>query len=171
MYKVGTSILYGRVGVCKIESIGAPSFRKNDGRQYYKLCPVFSTSGELIYVPLDMAASIRPLISSGEALEYLQRFSELDPPVFCGKKPGELSAHYHEVLSSGQPESCLLLIKEIYCKQQDLAVRNKKLNEVDIRYLKIAERLVCEEFAAVLHTMPSAIKERLYAAIDCQTAS
>ena len=170
MYTVGTSILYGRTGVCKIESIGAPSFQKHDGRQYYKLLPVFSTSGELIYVPLDMAASIRPLISSGAALEYLRRFPELDPPVFHGKRPGELAAHYHEMLSPCSPEGCLLLIKEVYCKQQNLAVQNKKPSEVDSRYLKIAERLVCEEFAAVLHTAPSAIKERLYAEIDRQTA-
>lgn len=165
MYEVGTAILYGRTGVCKIEDIGSPPSQKHDKQPYYKLRAVFSTSGELIYIPVDSDVAMRPLIDSGRAAGYLEQFSQLKPQVFSSRKPAELIAHYQEVLASCQPESCLLLIKEIYQKERELTAHNKKLGQVDSRYLKIAERLVCEEFAVALQTGPDSIKKRLYASI------
>lgn len=147
--------------MCKVEGIGTPHFQKDDGHTYYTLRSVFSTSGELIYVPVDTAV-VRPLIGRGEAADYLAQVSELRPKAFNSKKPTELIAHYQEMLASCQPKDCLLLIKEVYCKQKTL----KKLGQVDTRYLKIAERLVCEELAAVLDTKPESIRKRLYSAIE-----
>ena len=164
MYAVGTSILYGRTGVCRVEGIGTPHFQKDDGRTYYTLRSVFSTSGELIYVPVDTVASMRPLINCKEAADYLGLLSQLKPKSFTSRKPAELSAHYQEMLASCQPRDCLLLIKEIYWKQKSL----KKLGQVDTRYLKIAERLVCEELAAVLDTTPETIRKRLYTEMERQ---
>ena len=166
MYTVGTSILYGRTGVCRIEDIGSAPFQKHDGQRYYKLRAVFSTSGEFIYIPVDTAVAMRPLIGSGEAAGYLDQLPQLKPQPFASRKPVELAAHYQEVLASGSPESCLMLIKEIYLKEKELAAHRKKLGQVDARYLKIAERLVCEEFAVALQTAPESIRKRLYTGIE-----
>lgn len=148
--------------MCRVEGIGTPHFQKDDGHTYYTLRSVFSTSGELIYVPVDTAASMRPLIGREEAADYLDLVSWLKPKSFDSRKPAELVAHYQEMLTSCQPRDCLLLIKEVYWKQKSL----KKLGQVDARYLKIAERLVCEELAAVLDTKPESIRKRLYSAIE-----
>lgn len=164
-------ILYGRAGVCEIESIGVPPFQKDDGRRYYKLRLVFSTSNELIYTPVGPAAVMRPLISAGEALNHLERFAKSEPPVISSGKLTDLATHYHGMLASCRLEDCLLLIREVCTKQRELSARGKRLGQIDSRYLKIAERLICEEFAAVLHTAPDLIKERLYAAMDCAAAS
>lgn len=166
MYPVGTSILYGRTGVCRVERIGTPHFQKDDGQTYYTLRSVFSTSGELIYVPVDTAASMRPLIDREAAADYLGLIPQLKPKSFSSRKPVELIAHYQEMLASCRPKDCLLLIKEVYWKQKSL----KKLGQVDARYLKIAERLVCEELAAVLDTKPESIRKRLYAMIEQEAA-
>lgn len=166
MYTVGTSILYGRTGVCQIEAIGSAPCQKRDGQRYYKLRALFSNSGELIYIPVDAAVSMRPLIDGGEAAGYLELLPRLKPQKFASRKPAELIAHYQDVLASCQPENCLLLLKEIYLKGKELTAHNKKLSQVDSRYLKIAERLVCEEFAVALRTGPDSIKKRLYAAMD-----
>lgn len=166
MYAVGTSVLYGRTGVCRVEKIGAPPFQKKDGDSYYTLRSLFSTSGELIYIPVDTAVSMRPLIGGGEASDYLERIPKLKPEAFASRKPAELTAHYQEALSSCEPESCLMLIKEIYLKEKELAAHKKKLGQVDSRYLKIAERLVCEEFAVALNTGPESIRRRVYAAME-----
>lgn len=165
MYAIGTSILYGRTGVCKVEDIGSAPRQTRDKQRYYKLRAVFSNSGELIYIPVDSEVSMRPLIGGGEAADYLERVSRLEPRAFPSRKPADLAAHYQEVLASCQPEDCLLLIKEIYLKEKELTAHNKKLGQVDARYLKIAERLVCEEFAVALNTGPDSIKKRLYAAM------
>ena len=162
MYTVGTSILYGRTGVCRIEGIGIPHFQKDNGRTYYTLRSMFSTSGELIYVPVDTSVAMRPLIGHREAADYLNLILKLRPVAFRSNKPADLSVHYQEMLASFELKDCLLLIKEVYWKQKSL----KKLGQVDSRYLKIAERLDCEELAAVLGAKPESVRKCLYSAME-----
>ena len=162
MYDVGTSVLYGRTGVCRVEGIGTPPFRREDGQSYYILRSVFSASGERIYIPVDTAVSMRPLVDSGEAAACLDRLSRLEPGIFAARRPADLVAHYQEVLAACDLEGCLLLMKEVYRKQQT----GKKLGQVDARYLKIAQRLACEELAAVLELEPETVKKRLYRAME-----
>lgn len=162
MYAVGTPVLYRRMGVCQVESIGSPPFQKDSDRCYYKLRALFSSSGERIYIPVDAAAALRPLIGHGEASGYLQRLPHLKPQLFRSKRPADLAAHYQGVLASCEPEKCLLLLKEIYLKQRELFAHSKKLGQVDCKYLKVVERLVCEEFAVALDTTPDSMKSRLY---------
>lgn len=170
VYAVGTSILYGRTGVCRIEGVGPAPFQKQDKQSYYKLRAVFSNSGELIYIPVDTAVAMRPLIDGREAACYLERLSQLEPQPFPSRKPADLAAHYQEVLATGTPENCLLLIKEIYLKEKELTAHRKKLGQVDSRYLKIAERLICEEFAVALQTAPESIRKRLYSEMERKAA-
>lgn len=166
MYAVGTPVLYSRMGVCQVESIGSPPFQKDNERCYYKLRSLFSSSGELIYIPTDGEAALRPLIDHSQAAGYLQMLPQLKPKLFRSKRPMEIAAHYQEILASCEPENCLLLLKEIYLKERELLTRSKKLGQVDSKYLKVVERMVCEEFAVALDTTPDSIKSRLYEAMQ-----
>lgn len=165
MYEVGALVLYDKRGVYKVESVGAPPVRGTTG-DYYKLCAVFSNSDEIIYTPVDTIPSMRPLISSGEASHYLELFSRLEPHVFRFGKTMELTAHYQSMLASRKVEDCLLLIKEIHVRQREMARQKKRLGQVDSKYLKLAEKMICEEFAVVLDTTPDLIRERLYAGTE-----
>ena len=169
MYTVGTLVLYDRRGVYEVESTQASPLPQNDGCMYYKLRAPFSSSNEVIYIPVDTAAFMRPLIGESEVSAYFELSSRLEPKVFSARKTMDLAAHYRGMLASCRLEDCLLLIKEIYTKQKNLASQSKKLGQVDQQYLKLAERLVCEDFAAVLHTTPDEIKKRLYAAMRRKT--
>lgn len=170
MYGIGTLVLYNKRGVYKIDSVGTPPVRGTTG-DYYKLCAVFSSSNEIIYTPVDGASSMRPLISSSEAADYLELFSQMEPHVFRSGKPMELTARYQSMLASHKVEDCLLLIKEIYVRQEEMVRQKKRLGQVDIRYLKLAEKLICEEFAAALNTTPDLIRERLYAGAECKATA
>lgn len=161
MYEIGTLVLYEKRGVYKIESVGAPPVRETSG-DYYKLCAVFSNSNEIIYTPVDMISCMRPLISGSEAVHYLELFSQLEPHVFRTSKTTELTAHYQSMLASHKVEDCLLLIKEIQIKQKEMVRQKKRLGQMDTQYLKLAEKLICEEFAVALDTTPDLIRERLY---------
>lgn len=125
MYAVGTPILYARTSVCRIEDIGPAPFQEHNEQRYYKLRAVFSTSGERIYIPVNAAVSMRPLIDSGEAVSYLEQLPQLKPQLINFQKPAELVSHYQKVLSSGNPGNLLLLIKEIHLKGKELAAHNK----------------------------------------------
>lgn len=166
MYTVGTPVLYSRMGVCQVESIGPPPFQEDSGRCYYKLRLLFSSSGERVYIPVDAAAALRPLIGHGEASGYLRMLPQLEPEPFSSKRPSEVAAHYQQALAVCQPKNCLLLLKEIYLKEQALCQRSKKLGQVDSKYRKVVERLVCEEFAVALDTTPDSMKSRLYEAMQ-----
>ncbi len=166
VFAVGNSVMDGRTGVCTIEEIGPIHNQKQDKQSYYKLRAMFSTTGELIYAPVDGAVSMRALIDSEEAFIYLAQFSQLKPPAFSSRKPADLTAHYREMLASCELKNCLLLLKEIYLKEKRLTAQKKNLGQVDIRYLKIVERLVCEEFAVALQTGPDSIKKLLCLAMS-----
>lgn len=162
--------MFGWRGVYEVESVGAPPIPAEDGCAYYKLCSTFSTSKETIYIPVDTDTFMRPLITEGQVKEYLKLASQLEPQVFQSQKTMDLSAHYRTALSSCKLEDWLLLIKEISTKQKDMAEHGKKLGSVDQQYLKLTERLVCEEFAAVLHATPDSVKKQLYAAMRCKAS-
>lgn len=166
MYAVGTPVLYSRMGVCQVESI-AP-FPGDAGRRYYKLRALFSSSGERIYIPVDAASSLRRPIGRGEAAGYLRMLPRLKPALFSSPRPAELAAHYREILGACEPEECLILLKEIYLKERALSARSKKLGQVDSKYRKVAERIVCEEFALALDTTPDSMRDRLYEAMGAE---
>ena len=165
MYKIGTLVLYDKRGVYKIESVGPPPVQGTSGN-YYKLRAVFSNSNEIIYTPVDMVTSMRPLVSSSEAANYLELFARLKPHAFHSGKTMDSAAHYRDMLASQKVEDCLLLIKEILVKQREAARQKKRLGQVDTQYVKLAEKLICEEFAVALDTTPDLIRERLYADIQ-----
>lgn len=160
MYGIGTLVLYDKRGVYKVESVGTAPVHGAAG-DYYKLCAVFSSSNETIYVPVDTASAMRPLIGGGEAARYLELFSRLEPPVYRFSKTMDLTAHYRDRLASHKVEDCLLLIKEIHVRQEELSRKKKRLGQVDTQYLKLAEKMICEEFAVALDTTPDLIRERL----------
>ncbi len=170
MYRIGTLVLYDKRGVYKIESEGPPPVRGTAGN-YYKLRAVFSNSNEIIYTPVDMVTSMRPLISSGEAANYLELFARLEPHVFRPGKAMDLTVHYRDMLASHKVEDCLLLIQEIHIRQRETARQKKRLGQVDSKYLKLAEKLICEEFAVALDTTPDLIRERLYADIQSRATA
>lgn len=165
MYEVGTLVLYNKRGVYRVEGVGAPPIRGTTG-DYYKLLAVFSNSSEIIYTPVDGIVPMRPLISSGEAAHYLELFPRLEPPVFRSGKTMEMTAHYQSMLASHKVEDCLLLIREIHIRQREMVRQKKRLRQADSQYLKLAEKMICEEFAVVLGTTPDLIRERLYAATE-----
>ena len=162
MYEIGTLVLYDKRGVYRVESVGAPPIRGTNG-DYYKLRAVFSNSNETIYTPVDSISSMRPLISSGEAAHYLELFSQLEPHISRFGKTMELIAHYQSMLATHKVEDCLLLIKEIHIRQREMARQKKSPRQVDAQYLRLAEKLICEEFAVVLNTTPDLIQERFHA--------
>ena len=62
----------------------------------------------------------------------------------------------------------LSLIKGIYVKQYQASRRNKKLCQIDQRYLKSAEDITYGEFAIALESTPEKIKDFVKDQVICQ---
>ena len=72
MFEKGSLMVYDTAGVCRVEDIGVPEGlpAAREGREYYKLSPVFGSG--IIYIPVDTKVFMRPVISRQEAQEILE---------------------------------------------------------------------------------------------------
>ncbi len=160
MYKIGDYVVYRILTVCKIVEIETPSFELDKEKEYYKLSPVFdNVSATTIYVPADNVDGLRSVSSKQQIEEALSALPSLRPTVCSAKKPPQLTAYYQDRLSLNDLSATLSLLKEISIKEK---TSNKKLSEIDLRFRKKIDKLLCEEFAVVFNETPERIKEKIY---------
>lgn len=164
LFHPGQVLVYGNVGVCRVEEIGTPHFLRGEGRQYYTLTPVYSKHKEKIYLPTATQADIRPPVTSQQAAAYLAQMPELEVRMSRYVKPTLLAQHYQELMQSHRVGDYLRVFKEISCKEQQRKSCGKKLNIVDKDFYQTAEKLLSEEFALALQTTPAAMCEQLHTA-------
>ena len=112
MFEVGSYVVYGKNGICRVEEIGPRSFG-GQNRIYYRLSPVF-TPGEVIYVPVEGGAHMRRPVTSQQAIAYIRSFPGIQPRLLRSRAKDQLVAHYQELLGTQELEACLALIKEGY---------------------------------------------------------
>lgn len=162
MFKIGSCIVYEKRGVCEVMDIcpypNCPSQMAN--QLYYKLCPVFSKN-EVIYVPTKNETFMRDVISSEEAKNYLKDFSHLEATIYHSKQKNDLTEHYEKMMEGHDLKNMLSLIKETYLKKSEADANNKKLNQIDQRFLKYAEDFTYGELAVALHSSPEQVKSYL----------
>ena len=72
MYGVGDLVVYGSIGVCRVEAVGAsPLPSTATARDYYTLTPLYKDGH--IYAPVDTAMFMRPVISRTKAISLIKR--------------------------------------------------------------------------------------------------
>lgn len=162
MFKIGSCIVYEKRGVCEVLDICPYPNSPADMAQllYYKLCPVFAKN-EVIYVPLKNEAFMRNVITSEEAKNYLKNFSSLEASIYHGRQKNDLTEHYESMVKGHNLKNMLSLIKEAYLKKSEADAKNKKLNQIDQRFLKHAEDFTYGELAVALHSSPEKVKSYL----------
>lgn len=80
MFEIGTYIVCGQHGVCRVEDIGKLKLSEASGnKDYYTLSQVYSRGG-VLYVPADSDKIImRPVITKEEAEDLIAHMTEIDP--------------------------------------------------------------------------------------------
>lgn len=165
MFEIGSYILYGKRGVCRVDAIGhrcGCNANKESEKIYYQLSPAFGDGNETIFVPVDTPVPIRRTIDSQTAVSCLQKLPELHPLIFSCSKPIQLTEHYRQITDTYDPEAYLSLMKEIYLKQRQATAHHRKLGMIDQRFLAFTEQIVCSEFAIALQTDPEEIRNQIH---------
>ena len=165
-YQIGQYIMYGSRGVCRVEDIGTPKFLADAGKEYYTLRPPFTTSDERIYVPVNTDVHMESVMTSEEALHYLENLRKMRVRPLQSSKKQLLTDHYQRLLSNCDANSHLQLLKELRQKERTAAEKGKKLGITERQFQKKAERLVSEEFAVALHESPEDSAKRLSMALE-----
>lgn len=164
MFEIGTYVLYGANGVCKIEGKTTDKIAGEE-REYYVLAPAGIT-GAAIMVPADNQALLTKMkeIISGDEISRLIEAVKKSPLIWenDNKKRNEL---FGEILARADRKDIMLLIRSILIKKKELALFGKKLTLSDDNMLKRAEKLINDEFAVALGiesgAVPDFIREKM----------
>lgn len=149
MYKIGEYIIYGNDGVCKVEDVGVLNISGiNKKRIYYTLKPLYENGK--IFTPIDTSVFMRSLINYEEVQQLIESIPYIKDKKCNEKNSRLLQIYYKNLLQTHECSDLLTLIAGIYEKKDKAMKNGKKLGQIDNRFMKVAERLINDEFSVVL---------------------
>ncbi len=158
MYNVNDSVLYGKQGVCKIKDIVTENFTGKPVK-YYTLEPAFNDN-TVIYVPVEneeLVAKMHKILSAEEIDMLIDEIRGSNVIWYDDEK--ERKIRYNEIITKGDRKEILMLINTLYLNKKKREAEGKKMYVSDERTMKEAEKLIYEEFAAVLNIKPGQVVE------------
>lgn len=157
MFKIGDTVVYGAQGICKIDCIEAKQIGKQK-LDYYVLKPIFNENTS-VFVPVDndvLTAKMQSVLTKSQVKELAQKSTDID--VVEAKDETQKRELYKTILSSGDREKLMSLIKTIRIERDVRRQNNKKLNINDEQTLRKAELLLYNELGYVLRVDPNEVK-------------
>jgi len=156
MFNIGDTVLYGTTGVCKIDST---VFREIGGtkKEYFVLRPL-AHDNATVFVPCDnpvLLDKMRRMLSRDE-IESIINEVKASPDIWEEDDVARREL-YGEIIRSGDRKRVMLLIRSLYNVRLARQAEGKRLHLSDERYLSEAERLLYDEFSAVLGLNPSEV--------------
>ena len=165
MFKIDELVVYGGTGVCKIVDIGTPDFSRDEDKKYYYLKPIYKSG--CIYQPVDNEnIAMRHVISKDEAKSLLDSIGDVRTEIFKGRSMQQLTAHYQKIIDMHSCSALLKMTKSIYAKKCEAKKNNKRLGQIDTKFMRKAEELLFGEMAAVLDVDQEKIADYVYGKLD-----
>lgn len=149
MFEIGTCIICGQHGVCKVEAIGPLKlYDSAKERDYYTLSPIY-TKGGVTYVPADSDKIVmREVISKEEAERLIEEMEEMDGLWIENEKRRD--DVFKQALRTCDTREWVKIVKTLYARKQLRIAQGKKVTASDERYLKAAEDSLYGELAVAL---------------------
>ena len=155
MFKIGDYIVYNK-DVCTINNI-----IKKDDKEYYLLVPVEDPSLKM-QVLVDNE-NIRGLITMNELNELINSIPNIET-IDCDEIM--LEYEYKLLLSNGNREDIIKVIKTTYLRNQDRLLHKKKISIKDNEYLEKAEKLLYTEIGIVLNLTFEEVKNYIIRKVE-----
>lgn len=162
MYQIGDLVVYGSMGVCRVDGFSQPDSR--DNKQFYCLSPLYQPG--VVYTPVEPGKiPLRPVMTAEDASALLEQIPQIGTEVIKERTLQLLSQRYQSVLQSGDSLQLLTLILSVQEKRRQAELQNRRLGMVDERFCRQAERLLFGELAVALsmpiEEVPNCIAARL----------
>ncbi len=148
MFKVGDVVIYGLQGICRIDCIEP----KKIGKQvmdYYVLKPVFNENTS-VFVPINndvLTSKMKSVLTKSQIEILLKKAADID--TINIQDENQKREIYKKILSGGDRERLIALIKTIHTQRDIRRQDNKKLNMNDEQTLRKAEDILYNEIAFV----------------------
>lgn len=165
MYNVNDTVMYGKQGVCIIKEIVNENF-SGKSMDYYSLQPAYSDN-TVIYVPVEneeLVRKMKKVLTAKEIDNLIKEVKSMEPVWYDNEK--ERREKYNNIVEKGDRKETLRLINTLYINKQEREADGKKMYVSDEKVMKEAEKLIYEEFAAVLHIKPDDVVEYIVNKID-----
>lgn len=159
MFCVGQTVLYGSNGVCMVDDVTEKRIGKTK-MQYYVLKPLCNNTSTL-FVPTanqQLVSKMRRILTEDEAEAILR---DLPPCGDWNDNKQERSEQFRAIITEGSCAELIRLIRLVRTHGQEQLAGGKRLHISDERFLKEAEKMICEEFSLVLHISRDEVLERI----------
>lgn len=158
MFEVGSYIIYGSNGVCKVEEIGSVSISGiPKDKLFYTLVPIYS-KGSKLFSPIDNNKVImRAVTSKEDAYKIIDDFLTIETIPESNEKNKE--EVYKRSLRKCDCREYVKIIKTIYLRNQSRISEGKKTIAIEEKYLHMAEEHLYGELAISLDMNKSKVEE------------
>ena len=159
MFCVGQTVLYGSNGVCMVDDVTEKRIGKTK-MQYYVLKPLCNNTSTL-FVPTanqQLVSKMRRILTEDEAEAILR---DLPPCGDWNDNKQERSEQFRAIITEGSCVELIRLMRLVRTHEQEQLAGGKRLHITDERFLKEAEKMICEEFSLVLHISRDEVLERI----------
>lgn len=149
VFQINDYIVYGGIGVCKVNKIGTLTIGGIDkAKSYYTLEPLYS-KGSIVYTPINNSKVImRKVLSKDEACKLIDDIPNIQTKSVTDDKNCE--EIYKEALKKYDCCEWIKTIKMLYLRKQDRITQGKKMSNTDESYLSMAEDCLYGELAIPL---------------------
>lgn len=166
MYTVGSLVIYGSEGVCRIGEIQENRFGDmQSSRLYYVLSPV-SANGTKIYVPCDnklLVSKMKKVMSK----EEIKRFINEDvPEIEWIEDNRQRNKAYKDILQTYDRKQILSLCKLLYTIKSGQGT-TKRLYASDEEIYKKAIKILHSEFSSALNIELEEVMPFVLGELDC----
>ena len=149
LFSVGELIVYGSMGVCRVEAVELRNVPGGGQGQFYVLQPVYQKCA--VSTPVDNDKIVmRPIISREEADRLIDTIPNVHAEAYHNKVLRQLTEYYESIIKLYDCAKLIELLASIYDKKRICAQMKKKFGALDERYMKRAEDMLFGEFAAAL---------------------
>ncbi len=157
MFAVNEYVVYGSEGVCMVESVGHPPISGLDNtKEYYTLVPFYRTGK--IYAPVESRVKIRKALSKDEVQGIINGISDVNTELEVPKDNKQAQLYYKEMVMTYDCSNLIRIIKYVFNKQKEFSTVKKNVPAVDLRYMKIAEDMLYNEFGFALGIDPRDVR-------------
>ncbi len=158
MLKIGDTVLYGATGVCTVCDVVT---REIGGmtKEYFVLRPT-AQDRCTVFVPTDNEALLqeaRKILSKEEILGIIDSLPACDD--LWEENEIKRRELFSDILHSGDRKRLMLLIRSLYNRREERRTENKRLHVADEHFMNEAERLLHDEFSAVLEINPEDVTD------------
>jgi CarD family transcriptional regulator len=149
MYEINDIVIYGKMGACKIMDISTPKNINTAKNQLYYTMKSLKDNC-LIYTPVNTKVFMRPAMSAEEINRLIDLIPTIKAEAYYNDSAQELTKHYESAIAGNNFAELIKLTMSIHAKKDEIELKNKKIGQIDQKFMKQAEEILFGEISLAL---------------------